>query len=152
MAAYEYKFPDMYPVPAQTVGEFCEELQHSDDGLTPQSFVEASRSPDAPTHNMLEWRDEVAAARYREVQAQAIIRSIVIVTVEDNEVKKDRGFVITPGGKSAYVALQSALTKEEWRAHLLEQAKRDMEAFRAKYGRIAELAAVAERSRPTMRV
>ena len=26
MAAYEYKFPGLYKVPAQTVGELCEEL------------------------------------------------------------------------------------------------------------------------------
>ena len=144
MAAYEYKFPGLYKVPAQTVGELCEELQQSEAGLTPSSFVEASRDPKSPTHTMIEWRDDVAAEAYRLEQAKNIIRSIVVIQEDTDPVEKDRGFVITPGGQSTYVSLQSALNNEEWKEHLLAQARKDMIAFKAKYRRIAELAAVID--------
>lgn len=144
MAAYEYKFPGMYKIPAQTVGELCEKLQESETGLTPSSFVDASRDPESPTHSMIEWRDDVAAEAYRIEQAANIIRSIVVIQEDTDPVEKDRGFVVTPGGKSVYVSMQSALNNEEWKEHLLAQARKDMIAFKAKYRRIAELAAVID--------
>ena len=142
MAAYKYVFPDLYKVPAQTVGEFCERLQASETGLSPRSFVEASRDPNSPTHPMIEWRDEIAAEAYREEQARKIIKNLIIVRETDDADERDRGFVVTPGGQSQYVTLESALGNEAWKAHLLKEARKDMLAFKAKYRRLTELAAV----------
>ena len=52
--------------------------------------------------------------------------------------------MITPGYKGAYVSLDNALNREEWRAHLLKTALRDMDVFTAKYQRLSELAAVVQ--------
>ena len=57
---------------------------------------------------------------------------------------KVRGFVSTPGGKSIYVNIDTALRQEKYRTYLLEQARKDCEVFQAKYRTVNELASVVE--------
>ena len=64
--------------------------------------------------------------------------------VKDDDPKRDRGFVITPGGNHVYVPLNDALSNDEWKNNLLSAAKRDMIAFVAKYRRLKELTNVIE--------
>lgn len=141
---YEYKVKGLYKVSAQTLGEVCEELERSEAGLTPASLLEASRDPSAPLHDEFEWRDDVAAEKYRLAQAQSMIRNIVVVSSEDAAPQKDRAYVVTPGGKSNYVSVYRALGRDEWREHLLGQAESDLKAFMAKYGRLKELSDVTD--------
>lgn len=141
--SYEYKVNGLQKVPAQVVGELCEQLQNSAAGLSPRTLLDASRQPSDPLHGEFEWDDTKAAENYRLHQAAGIIRNIVIVTAEENgDVKQDRGFVSIPGGTSNYVTLDSAFHNDEWKAHLLEQARLDMITFLGKYRRLQELAGV----------
>ena len=155
MAAYtyEYRVNPGYAVPAQVVGELCEQLEGTEEGLTPHTFIEASRDPSSPTHIMLEWNDDIAAEKYREHQARKIIGNIRIVKEENDTSYLERGFVSIPGGTNTYVTMQSALNRDDWRKHLLDDARRDMECFKAKYRRLTELAAViAEMDKVTSQV
>ena len=144
--SYTYRVPGLYKTPAEIAGSVCQQLQNSADGLTPRTLLDASRDVNAPLHKEFEWRDDVAAEKYRLRQAQGIIQNIVVVeiTKADEVPKADRAFVCTPGGKSAYVSLQSALTNDKWREYLLGEAKREMQSFEQKYRRIKELAGVME--------
>ena len=148
MAAYSYEFklPGLVKAPAQEVGELFEKLERSPDGLSPSSVLNASRSPDSLLHNEFDWNDTTAAEKYRLSQARFLIQNLTIVTKttdrEEAAAQKDRAFVITPGYKSAYVALDNALSNSVWRQHLIKTAKQDMEVFCAKYARLQELASV----------
>lgn len=146
MAAYSYSYRvrGLFKTPAEVAGRVCQSLQDSDAGLTPRTLLDASRAEDAPLHNEFEWRDDVAAERFRLHQAHNIIRNIVIlpITTEEETPKADRAFICTPGGKSAYVSLNSALTNEKWREHMLTEARRELGYFAQKYRRIKELAGV----------
>ena len=146
MSAYTYTFAGGFKQEyAQTVGELCEKLEASDGGLTPQTLLDASRDESSPTHALFEWDDTKAAEKWRLEQASSLIRNIRIVRTDDTEERKalkDKGFVVTPGRQSAYVSLDTALHRENYRAYLIEQAKRDCETFEAKYRRVSELASV----------
>lgn len=148
MAAYSYEFKvkGLQHVSAQTCGEVFEELENSETGLTPQALVDVSRPEDAPLHDEFEWDDEAAAEAYRRDQARKMILNIVIVKADEEGNKKEpvRAYVSAPGGKGQYVAIQSALNNEVWKAHLLMEAKREMEQFVCKYKRIEELASVVD--------
>lgn len=150
MAAFSYAFklPGLVKADAQEVGELFERLEASPEGLTPTSVLNASRDEQSLLHNEFEWDDTVAAEQYRKSQARAIIQNLTVVTnttdVEEREQHADRAYVITPGYKGAYVSLDNALNREEWRAHLLKTALRDMDVFTAKYQRLSELAAVVQ--------
>lgn len=140
MQAFEWRIKGLQKASAETAGAVCTQLQNSETGLTPASLVEASRDENAPLHGEFEWRDDVAAEEYRKVQAAEIIRNLVIT--HESSGGYDRAFVITPDRKSRYVDIISAMNTEEWRKNLMRQAKNDMEAFRAKYRKLEELADV----------
>ena len=149
MPAYEYAVKGLHKVPAQQMGEFFEQLEHSASGLNPESVLDASREEGTLLHDEFEWDNDVAAEKYRLNQAQEMMTClrIVIAETDDTEertVYRERGFVSIPGGKSAYVSIRSAMTNDVWREHLMEQARRDMETFCAKYQRLGELAPVIQ--------
>ena len=59
-----------------------------------------------------------------------MIRHIRIVREDEPEQPyKERGFVSIPGGNSVYVQMSTALSNEEYKEHLLKQAKGDCETF-----------------------
>jgi len=145
---YEYKMSGLVKAPAQKVGELLEELMNSPDGLSPKTLLNASREEGSLLHNDFEWNDGIAAEKFRLGQARFIIQNVVIVQKtndqEEREICKDRAYVSVSGKTGAYVALNSALTNDEWRRHILKCAKNEMETFCAKYARLSELASVIE--------
>lgn len=145
MAAFKYEFSieRYHKVSAQVVGEMLEEMHNKGIEVTPEVLLDASRDVNSPTHCEFEWDDTVAAEKYRVEQARNLISHVRIVR-EDSEPQdyKERGFVPVPGGRNVYVPLQTALEKEEYKEHLLKQARNDTEIFLAKYRRLEELAAV----------
>lgn len=139
---YEYRQKGIVKVPAQVAGEIMEQLEQSEQGLSPASLLDASRDENAPLHNEFEWRDDVAAEQYRLTQASGIIRNVYRITVETQEKAPVRAFVSTGERQHAYVSVATALTNEKWRKNLLEMAKRDMQSFTAKYRNLDELSEV----------
>lgn len=139
---YGYRVRGLNKAPAQVAGEMMEQLEQSEKGLSPETLLDANRDENAPLHGEFEWRDDVAAEQYRLNQAGGIIRNIVRITVETQEQVPVRAFVPTGERKQAYVSIATALTNEQWRKNLLEQAKRDMQAFSSKYRNITELSDV----------
>ena len=142
---YEYRTPGLQKSPIEVVNRVLTELTESPEGLTDKTLLEASRDKNAPLHCEFEWNNGKAAEQYRLIQAQRIIRNVYIVyTTEDEErdERRERAYVSVPGGKTAYVTLKSAMTNDEWKKHLLEDARQDAERFLAKYRRLQELADV----------
>ena len=147
MAAYKYSYGNvagLFKNSADVAGPVCRALRESKEGLTPHSLVEASRSENAPLHNEFEWDDSVAAEKYRETQAANIIRHLVIVETDTEEVREKgvRAFVSTGENKNAYVPIKEALQNATWRENLLKAAVADMRTFVYKYKRLSELADV----------
>lgn len=142
---YSYRVPGLQKAPAEVTGRVFEELANSEDGLSPRTLVDASRAADAPLHNEFEWRDDVAAEKYRIEQAKGIITNLRIVTVQaDGSEAMDRAYVVKPGGESQYVFIQNALSREDWRDALLEQARHDVKCFLGKYRRLQALAGITD--------
>ena len=143
MAAYEYKIKGIYKADAQVAGEICEELQNSPQGLTPETLLEVASDKTCPLHNDFEWRDDVAAQKYRLQQAADMIRCITIVIDNGNpDTQNERAFVVKGDRKSAYVSLKNAISNDVWRENLLKQAKDELRWFQGKYRRLEELAGV----------
>lgn len=142
--SYEYRVKGLYKAPAQVAGEICETLAKSETGLTPAALVDVSRPQDAPLHDDFEWRDKEAAEKYREVQAQGIIRNIVCVPVTTGEMQQEtvRAFISMPGRESKYATLETTLSNDTLHANMLDMAKREMEQFISKYRRLSELSGV----------
>lgn len=146
MAIYEYKIGMKLPVSAQVAGEVCEELEQRN-GLTPHNLVEVSRPNDAPTHDLFEWDDTVAAEKYREVQARQVIRLIVKVPEKSQSDEPTRAFVSittheTKRPECCYRSIDRVLRDASSREAMLDNARRELMAFQRKYNQFKELADV----------
>lgn len=140
---YKYKTGYFNKVPAQVAGEEIRRLY--DEGKNkPKDIVDASRPEDAPLHPVFEWNDGIAAELYRQEQARAFIRNIV--TLEEVEDEEEpvyvRAFFKVDPEESVYEPTIVIMNDEEKRARLLDIAKRELNAFKTKYGTLKELANV----------
>lgn len=143
MSIYKWKSGARMKGSAQVAGEECARIMARDGNLTPTALVDASRDEDAPLHGSFEWRDDVAAERYREHQALGIIRSLEIVVVED--VGPVRAFIpngTENGHSTGYADIRIVLEDEDATSRMLDAALRELDAFRKKYASLKELADV----------
>jgi hypothetical protein len=137
---------------AQACGEELERLQAENNGrLETKMVVQTARDESNPLHRCFEWNDDLAAERYRENQARMVIRSIRIVS-ENDEGQKDlvRCFVnvdATEEEAQSYVAV----TRIADDAELFERARiqflKDMHAFETRYRQFLGLRKLVERMR-----
>lgn len=144
MAAFEYEWKvRTHKVAAQVAGEVFERLANSEAGLTPATLLDASRDESAPLHCEFEWRDDVAAEKYRLGQSQCLIQDLRTTIVrKEGKAEQIRAFVCTGERKSEYVPLDVALGRDDWKSNLLNQARKDAEYFVAKYRQLEELSGV----------
>jgi hypothetical protein len=138
---YQWKTGSRHKVSAAVAAEVMDRLAE-EDRLNAQELVEESRPEDAPLHREFEWDDSVAAEKYREEQAGALIRHLVVrIEANDQEYPTRQYFMIQPEAK-IYEPIQVILKDEDKTDLLLEQAKRELLAFKAKYACLKELAEV----------
>jgi hypothetical protein len=130
----------------QVVGEVCMALER-DGRLTPKNLVDVSRNKDAPLHNEFEWKDSIAAEKYREVQAGYIIRSVAVkitslssetttidlkLTNAENE-QSIRFFHAVELDGQGYDSVETIGNDEEKFQRLLQLCRKDIKNFKEKY-------------------
>lgn len=134
---YKWKIERMFPVDAQTAGDEIDRICRERGGVEPKTLVDESRSAGAPLHNCFEWRDEVAAEKYRTEQARDILGNITVVCeTQEKQAVDVRAFVRV---QSAYRPISVVLNDEEKMLELLEAALRELRAYREKYKHLVAL-------------
>lgn len=93
MAAYEWKIGGIHKADANVAGEVCEALARSEEGLSPETLLAASRNEEAPLHGEFEWNDETAAEKYRLGQARKIIVDLTCTTTVSGGDVCERAYV-----------------------------------------------------------
>lgn len=137
---YQWKGAACIKADAQQAGLVCEQLEQTG-GLTAKRLLDASRPQDAPLHDEFEWNDTEAAEKYREQQARHIINSLTIVV---DEQLVTRAFVNIRTVGSSYESISIIVQQEDKYAALLDQCKKELQAFLKKYNSIKELAPIAD--------
>lgn len=132
---YEWK-TIKYKTGADVAGAVFEELEQTV-GLTPKSLVDASRAEDAPLHNEFEWRDDVAAEKYREQQARVMICNLS-VKVEGAE--PVRAFVSLTTEERKYESIGIVLADKSKKEQLFKIAMAELNSFKKKYADIKAFA------------
>ena len=140
-----YKF---FRVPAQVVGETLEAIEQRDGEVTKESLLEESRPKDAPTHDLFEWNNKVAAEKYRLAQAGQVIRMITVkVETVNKEPQMVRAYVNTKPDRiteGRFVNIFSGMSNEETRKIILLNALSELKYFQKKYSSFVELSKVFE--------
>jgi hypothetical protein len=129
---------------AQVAGEELERIRTRNNGrLDAEGVVEASRPEDAVLHGEFEWDDKIAAERWRQDQASYIIRHIGVLVSEADDATPVRAFVSVKRDEDrSYTSVQHALSDDELRAQVLNQAWVELEAWRRRHAELIELAKV----------
>lgn len=135
---YQWKIPTLYSVDAQTAGEELERIYNERGELSPKNVVDASRSEQAPLHVCFEWDNEKAAEKWREEQASRIISTITIVGENANTAGREvRAFIHAQG---SYHPLAVVVSDVDKTAEMLQNALKELSAFRKKYETLSQLA------------
>lgn len=124
---------------ANVAGAVCEGLRE-EGKLTAANLVAVSRPEDAPLHSAFDWNDAEAAEKWREQQARVIIGNLRVVVDGDPEPVK--AFFNLRVEEPEYESLETILKNEDDTALMLRNALRDLNVFRAKYGRLKALSNV----------
>lgn len=144
---YEWKVP-LYPVSAQIAGERIEQIYAEKGDVTPESLLDDSRPVTSPLHPCFEWKDDVAAEKYRLIQSKGIIRNLVTVqTSQDSQPITSRAFVSinkTPE-KGTFVPIRVALSDERCKEQVLQNALAELKAFKTKYENLISIAETIKR-------
>lgn len=139
---YQWKLPSLMPVDAQVAGEELHRIYQEKGRLDAPDIVNESRPEGAPLHPCFEWNDAVAAEKYRETQAQNIVRSVVVVHEnQNNEPVEVRAFVNV---QETYRPIEVVVNSEEQMKELLKSAFSELKSFEKKYAALSQLAPVFE--------
>jgi len=141
---YVWREGTRYSVEAQVAGEHLESLEYKHGALTPDLVVREARKKSSPLHPCFTWDDTKAAESYRRFEARKLTGSVLVVTQQTTEPVRAFHSVpitITSDDEQArgYVSLDVAIADESHRNHLLQQAFRDLAAWRNKYAELKEL-------------
>lgn len=110
--------------------------------LTPRILLDSSRPKKALFHSCFEWRDGVAAEKYRLQQARILINNIEVTIVRQGNEKIKIPFyevVKDDKGKNKYADVTSIIANPDNLAYIKVKAKRDLEYWKAKYEVYKEL-------------
>ncbi len=121
--------------------EVAKEICSIGDECTPQDLVKYARNENSELHKCFEWNDSIAGEKYRELQAQKVLTTLVITKDlgEDKKPVQYRLFVNTGDRSGNYKPLPVVIRKQDEYGRLLEMAKRELQAFKKKYSILAEL-------------
>jgi len=140
---YQWRTGAVVKASAEDAGAQCEALA-VDNKLTPKNLVDVNRPDDAPLHNAFEWKDDIAAEKWRESQAQYIIRSVVCVVEEQPDPTPVRAFVRVVDEPKNYTPYTVVLRHQDMKEVLLNNARRDMESFTNRYRSLCEMSKVVQ--------
>ncbi len=147
----QYKWKDGFvavgKVKAQDVGERLHKLEKIDGGLTPSMIVEDARPKKSFMHPMFEWDDNKAAEKWREDQAQHVIRHIVTIAKDDMPEVRTYVSIIAPDNSvidrnRIYLSSKVAMADKQTRKQILQEAWAGLLAWKERYKGYSELSAL----------
>lgn len=122
---------------------------------TPEAVVLAAQSKDSPLHEFFEWDDSEAAAKFRLVQAGALIRRVKLTVIRASvetkiiDVGTTRAFVSPANERRSaknpeggYSRIEHVLSDDERRKALIDTVRAELAAIKAKYSALSELSQV----------
>jgi quinol monooxygenase YgiN len=154
-----------YHATAEQAHAAFETIRKRDGKLTAPAVVDEARPEESVLHEDFEWRDDIAAEKYRQQQARQMISAVRIVWEEKSP--PVRAYVNVrlveqealnaadamhpaeePTAKEpparCYMPLEEVLEQPQLRTQMLEDARRDAQNYKQKYSTLASLASIMQ--------
>lgn len=150
-----YKWNGHQPggVTAQVAGEELHRIEQHHGRLNAADVVEHSRAPRAPLHPIFEWNDNIAAEKFRIIQAGRIIRCVVVERpLTSGAPVQVRAFHSLPTERKpnedtaptrTFRSVDAIMADAQARTALIHQAAQDLQSWIAKYENLQGVAAAA---------
>lgn len=129
-----WKFDGLFKADANTVAKEIESIK-----ATPENIVQFAKSENTELHKCFEWNDSVAGHKYRCIQAQQIVRNLVVVKEETEEKTPIRFFYNTGDRSGEYKPVKMILKNDDEYQALLKMAMEELRSFKKKYSYLSEL-------------
>lgn len=136
MVAYDWRIKGIFKVSAQDAGYELNRIYQKRGELVPRDIVDESRPQDAVLHPCFEWRDDVAAEKYRENQARKICDCIVVT--HEREEKPPVQVRAVMHAQGAYHPTQVIVQQKDMYESLYQSALRELESFKKKFAIISD--------------
>lgn len=134
-----------YKVDAQIVGEEIEKIEAEKGVVTAKDIVDRARPKNSPIHDLFEWDNKIAAEKWRLHTATQVLCCLVKTDEDDTPQKAYVNIEVKEGSKIGIFAnIKKAMSDAQTREVVLRNALNELQAFKAKYNHLAELAAVFE--------
>lgn len=111
------------------------------ENITPQAVLERAKDENSELHKCFEWDNDVAAEKYRTIQAGNVIRMLYIETKSEDEPPLR---VLNRTSDTVYQPTRTFLTNTTEYEDLLKRALSELESFRKKYETLSELEQIFE--------
>lgn len=124
-----------------------EEIKGIGEEVKPEQVVEKATNPDSELHKCFDWDDSSAANKFRLYQARLVINHLIVVTRETEDEEKEpvqfRVMMKNDNNRdSGYKQTLVMVRDEDEYSKLLEQAYKELQAFKQKYQCLSELAEI----------
>ena len=123
--------------------------------LTPAALLASAEAASHPLHRCFEWRDGVAASKWRLEQAQTLILSVRIVREEGGQSVARRVYAEVDHGTddAAYLTMADIAQDESLAAQVVERAREELARWEERYRDLsAQANRHVERARATLAI
>ena len=125
-------------IDAQTVAD---EISEIGEDVTAEQIVDKARDEQTELHKCFTWDNDIAAEKYRIIEARQVVRHLVREELPDakNDTPPTRVFYKTNNGEGYKHIERTIMKKEDEYQALLARAMMELRAFKAKYSMLEEL-------------
>jgi hypothetical protein len=141
MIVATWKTTGLFKADAQKVAQ---ELTAMGDEIAPSEIVDKARDEQTELHKCFEWRDDIAAEKYRIYQARQLMCNLVVVEQEKKDTQEPVRLMFKTREGEGYKPLPVILSKPDEYQALLARAKEELRRFKEKYKMLKELKDIFE--------
>ena len=136
MIVSRWKVQGLYKADAQKVSD---EILTLGDSVEPSAVVEKAKDKSTELHKCFEWRDDIAAEKYRLHQARGILCNLVIEKKDDTTVSEPIRLMYKTVENEGYKPIDLIMTKQDEYQALLQRAYSELRMLKNKYKMLKEL-------------
>lgn len=141
MIVSRWKVQGLYKADAQKVAD---EILTLGDSVEPSEVVEKAKDESTELHKCFEWRDNVAAEKYRLHQARKLMCNLIIVEQEKKDTQEPVRLMFKTTANEGYKPIFLIMQEPDEYKALLNRAYRELAAFKQKYKILKELQDIFE--------
>lgn len=139
MIVISWKVKGLFKADAQKVSEEIAEIGET---VEPSEIVEKARNESTELHKCFEWRDDIAAEKYRLHQARVMLGNLVF-KYKDEQVKQEPvRLMYKTAENEGYKSINLIMQKPDEYKALLDRAYSELRAFKNKFKMLQELKAI----------